>query len=99
MDEREKIFEEINSCTDPSSIKDEYLSNSDHVARFKNIFAFLDVCKSRRVTTENSITYYLLLLTIEFKTNKSISKGFLFEQEYSYSIRHTPVQKDMTLDG
>ena len=58
MDEREKIFEEINSCTNPSSIKDEYLSNSNHVARFKNIFAFLDVCKSRRVTTENSITYY-----------------------------------------
>lgn len=58
MEEREKIFEEINSCIDPSSIKEEYLSSSKHVARFKNILTFMDICRSRRVTTENSVTYY-----------------------------------------
>ena len=26
-------------------------------------------------------------------------RSYLFEQEYNYSIHHTPVQKDMTLGG
>lgn len=58
MNINNKIFNEIKTCTNPSSIVNEYENESDHVARFTNIFAFMDRCKSRNVTPENSITFY-----------------------------------------
>lgn len=58
MTEREEVLKEIRDCTNTASIKEEWLNHSSHVARFKNIFAFMDKCKERNATPENSITYY-----------------------------------------
>lgn len=58
MNEKELIVKEILECSDAKSIVKEYESGSNHVARFKNIFAFMDRCKAFKATPKNSITYY-----------------------------------------
>lgn len=58
MNERELVIKEILDCIDPKSIVEEWKNESNHVTRFKNIFAFMDRCKTVKATPENSITYY-----------------------------------------
>lgn len=40
------------------SLKEEWLQESEHVKRFKNIFIFMDFCYRCRITPDNSETYY-----------------------------------------
>lgn len=58
MNEKELVTKEILECKDARSIIEEWKNKSNHVARFKNIFAFMDKCKMVKATSKNSITYY-----------------------------------------
>lgn len=58
MEERERIFEEIRNCTNPASIKEEWEHESIHTVKVKNIFTFMQFCWNRKITPENSVTWY-----------------------------------------
>lgn len=51
------LYECIISLNESSTLKDEYDRGNKKIKKFNNIFKFMDFCKKKNLTEENSETY------------------------------------------